>query len=161
MGGKMWGMVGKCVPTWGSALFLGEFEHSVDQKGRLAIPVRFREALKDGLVLSRGFDRCLIVYPLAQWTRMSEKLAALPTTQSKVRRINRFTFANAYHHELDKQGRVLIPPPLREYAEIGDEAVVVGAHTYLEIWSKENWMLERALMEEQAWQLAEGIEAWR
>ena len=102
-----------------------------------------------------------MVYPLAEWNAMAEKLASLPVTQSKIRRINRSTFSSAFQQELDGQGRVLIPPQLREYAEINGEVKVVGANTYLEIWSKEQWAAERASLDEDAWQLAESVEAWR
>lgn len=142
-------------------MFLGEYDHSIDQKGRIAIPARLREAFENGVILSRGFDKCINVYPLAEWNAVAEKLAALPPTQSKVRRINRSTFSSAFQQELDGQGRVLIPPQLREYAEINGEVKVAGVNTHLEIWSKEQWAVERASLDEEAWQLAESVEAWR
>lgn len=142
-------------------MFLGEYDHSIDQKGRIAIPSRLRYAFEHGVVLSRGFEKCIMVYPLGEWNKVAERLAALPVTQSKVRRINRSTFSSAFHQELDGQGRVLIPPQLREYAAINGEVVVVGANTYLEIWSKEQWVAERASLDEDAWQLAESVETWR
>jgi len=142
-------------------LFLGEYDHSIDQKGRIAIPARLRDSFEQGAVLSRGFEKCIMVYPLAEWNRVAEKLAALPATQSKVRRINRSTFSSAFQQELDRQGRVLIPPQLRDYAGINGDVVVVGANTYLEIWSKEEWAAERANLATEAWQLAESVEAWR
>ncbi len=142
-------------------MFLGEYDHSIDQKGRIAIPARLRDSFEQGAVLSRGFEKCIMVYPLAEWNRVAEKLAALPATQSKVRRINRSTFSSAFQQELDRQGRVLIPPQLRDYAGINGDVVVVGANTYLEIWSKEEWAAERANLATEAWQLAESVEAWR
>lgn len=142
-------------------MFLGEYEHNIDQKGRIAIPARLREAFAHGIVLSRGFEKCIVVYPLSEWNKVAEKLAALPVTQSKVRRINRSTFANAFQLDLDGQGRVLVPTPLREYASINGDAVVVGVNNYLEIWSRDNWAAESATMDEEAWQTAESVEAWR
>lgn len=142
-------------------MFLGEYEHTIDPKGRLAIPARFREPFLSGLVLTRGIDPCLIAYPLAEWRQLAEKLVALPYTQDNVRRISRNTFANAVDLELDKQGRILIPLTLREVAQIHDSAVIVGLYHHLEIWSKELWDQERAVIREQAWQLAESIEVLR
>lgn len=142
-------------------MFLGEYQHNIDQKGRMAIPARLRDAFSDGLVLSRGFEKCIVVYPQVEWNKLAEKLASLPMTQSKVRRINRSTFSSAFQQELDGQGRVLIPPQLREYAGIDGDVVVVGVNSYLEIWSKGNWEAESASMGEEAWQLAESVEVWR
>ncbi|MDP2661019.1 MAG: division/cell wall cluster transcriptional repressor MraZ [Dehalococcoidia bacterium] len=140
-------------------MFLGEFEHNIDQKGRVAIPSRLRDSFGDGLVLTRGYEKCIVVYPLTEWNKVAERLAALPSTQSRVRRISRSTFSSAFQQELDGQGRVLVPPPLREYAGINGDVVIVGVNNYIEIWSKANWASESATMEQEAWQLAEGVEA--
>jgi len=139
-------------------MFLGQYEHSLDQRGRVAIPAKFRDAFPEGLILARGFDKSILVYPLSEWRRMADKLAALPTTQSNSRRVNRATFSNAFDSELDRQGRVLLPAPLREYAQIKDTVVVVGMYSYLEIWDKDLWTTEKAFMEQQAWQMAEAVE---
>jgi MraZ protein len=138
-------------------VFLGQYEHSLDQRGRIAIPAKFRDAFQEGLILAQGFDKSILVYPVSEWRRMADKLAALPMTQSNSRRVNRATFSNAFDSELDRQGRVLLPTPLREYAQIKDIAVIVGIYNYLEIWSKELWTTEKALMEQQAWQMAEAV----
>jgi len=140
-------------------LFLGEFEHNIDQKGRVAIPSRLRDSFVDGLVLARGYEKCIVVYPLAEWNKVAERLAALPSTQSRVRRISRSTFSSAFQQEVDGQGRVLIPPQLREYAGINGDVVIVGVNNYIEIWSKANWVVESATMEQETWQLAEGVQA--
>ena len=139
-------------------MFLGEYDYRIDEKGRVAIPAKFREPFKEGLVLSRGFDKCIIVYPLSEWTKVAQRLTTLPMTRSKSRRINRATFSTAFSSELDRQGRVILPPALRQYAGIKDGVVIAGLYEYLEIWSHELWAAERALMDEQAWQLAEGLE---
>lgn len=140
-------------------MFFGEYEYRIDNKGRIPIPPRFRGDFKDGLVLARGLEKCIVVYTLAKWDEVARQLASWPATRSKTRRMNRVTFATAFNLELDGQGRVAVPTPLRQYAGIKDSVVVAGINEYLEIWSKEQWEAEGALMEEQAWQIAEGMEA--
>src|SRR4030042_3578387 len=147
-------MVAKSGAKW---MLLGEYELRIDHKGRVAIPVRFREAFRKGLVLSRGFDKCLIVYTLAEWGKAAEKLVSLPLTHLNTRRISRLTFSSAFALELDRQGRIILPPVLRQYAEIGDEVVVVGAYTHIQIWSKELWAAEKDYMSEHASEIAEAV----
>jgi MraZ protein len=139
-------------------MLLGEYELRIDHKGRVAIPVRFREAFRGGLVLSRGFDKCLIAYTTLEWAKVAEKLVALPLTQLNPRRISRFTFSGAFDLELDRQGRVIIPLTLRQYAEINDEVIVVGAYSHLQIWSKELWTAEKKFMSEHVAEIAEVVE---
>lgn len=139
-------------------LLLGQYEHTIDQKGRLAIPARFRARFRQGLVLTRGYERCITVYPIDEWQRLATMLASRPQTRSVNRRLSRFVFANAFPTELDGQGRVLLPQPLREFAEIGETVIVAGLMTHLEVWSRHRWDAERVQMDEQAWQLAEDLE---
>lgn len=139
-------------------MFLGEYELRIDHKGRVAIPARFREAFRDGLVLSRGFDKCLIVYTMVEWQEVAARLVALPLTQIKPRRITRFTFSGAFDLELDRQGRVILPPALRGYAEISDEVIIAGAYSHLQIWAKELWTAEKQFMTEHAAEIAETVE---
>ncbi len=139
-------------------MLLGEYEYRIDQKGRLAIPAKLRKEFHDGLVLTRGFDRCMLAYPMSEWQKISEQFSTLPTTRDKNRRLIRITFASAFNVELDAQGRVALPSPLRQYAQIKDSVVIAGGNKYLEIWSKQQWEAEQLLMDEQAWQLAEGME---
>ncbi len=120
-------------------MFLGRHAHNLDAKGRLAIPARFRDALAEGVVLTRGIDRCLALYPLETWRPLAEKVAALPLTDADARNFRRLVFAEAADLALDSQGRVLIPPDLRRYAGIEREALVVGVDTSIEIWSPERW----------------------
>ena len=120
-------------------MFLGRYAHNLDAKGRLAIPARYREALAEGVVLTRGIDRCLALYPLAAWRPLAEKVAALPLTDADARNFRRLVFAEAADLELDGQGRILIPPDLRQYADIEREAFVVGVDTSIEIWSPARW----------------------
>jgi MraZ protein len=120
-------------------VFLGEFDHSVDTKGRIAVPAKFRTQLEGGLVVTRGFERCLQVFPMEQWQQLSERVSSLPAASAESRQLRRLLFSSASDTELDKQGRILLPANLREYAGIGDTAVVAGMNTYFEIWSKDDW----------------------
>lgn len=139
-------------------MFLGTYEHRIDDRGRIAIPARFREELKAGLVLAQGFDRCINVYPLKMWQEIAEKHTTPLIAKEKLRRISRFIYSPAFTEELDRLGRVLLPAPLRHYADIKDVVVIAGVNTSVEVWSKEQWDTEKALMDEQGWQLAEGME---
>ncbi len=139
-------------------MFLGTYEHRIDPRGRVAIPAKFREELRHGLVLAQGFDHCINVYPLKTWQQMAEKHASPLIAKEKLRRMSRFIYSPAFTEELDRLGRVLLPSPLRQYAQIKDVVVIAGINTYVEIWSKEHWDEEKALMDEQGWQIAEGME---
>jgi MraZ protein len=138
-------------------MFLGEFVHTLDEKGRLTIPARFRDGLTDGLVVTRGIDRCLAIYPMEGWRRLAEQVSALPMTDRLARAFRRLVFANASDVTLDKQGRVLIPPRLREYAGLNGEAIVTGLNTYIEVWNPDSWGEERERVEEYD----VNIEAWK
>ncbi len=120
-------------------MFLGEYEHSVDIKGRLAVPAKFRAQLEGGLVVTRGFERCLQVYPLAQWQALYDKINSLPIGQAEARALRRLLFAQAFDTELDKQGRLLVTGALRTYAGIGEQAVIAGMGTHFEIWANDAW----------------------
>jgi MraZ protein len=128
----------------GIAMFLDEFGHTIDEKGRLTIPAKFRADLAAGLVVTRGIDRCLAIYPLEEWRRLSERVSELPVTDRRARTFRRLVFANASDAIPDKQGRVLIPPYLREYAGLDGEVTVTGLNTYVEVWDPEAWHEERA-----------------
>jgi MraZ protein len=148
-------MVEKSGSKW---MLLGEYELRVDHKGRLAIPARFRSAFQSGLVISRGFDRCLIAYTMAEWQKVAERLVSLPLTQLNTRRITRFTFSGAFALEPDRQGRIILPTVLREYAGIDDRVVVVGAYTHAQLWSPEQWAAEKEYMSVHASEIAEAVE---
>lgn len=120
-------------------MFLGEYEHSVDTKGRVAVPAKFRSQLEGGLVVTRGFERCLQVYPMEQWQTLSERVSSLSLGAAEARQLRRLLFSSAFDTEVDKQGRIVLPSGLREYAGIGDLAVVAGMNTYFEIWSQTDW----------------------
>jgi MraZ protein len=120
-------------------MFMGQFQHSLDSKGRLIIPSKFREILDSSFVLTKGLDKCLFVYPKDEWAILEQKLKALPFTQKDARAFIRFFFAGAVETETDKQGRILIPPHLREHAQIDRDVVVIGVSNRAEIWSQEIW----------------------
>ena len=128
-------------------MFLGEFIHTIDEKGRLTVPARFRADLAAGLVVTRGIDRCLAIYPIDEWKQLAEQVSALPMTDRRARAFRRLVFASASDAIPDKQGRVLIPPHLREYASLDGEAVVTGLNTYIEVWNTESWGEERDRVE--------------
>lgn len=120
-------------------MFLGEHQHTIDAKGRLIIPSRFREGLGERFVVTKGLDTCLFAYPLSEWHVLEQKMRSLPMTRSDARAFVRFFFSGATECELDKQGRVLIPANLREYAGLKKDIVVIGVSSRVEIWSKERW----------------------
>lgn len=120
-------------------MFMGEYNHTVDAKGRLIVPSKFREQLGDEFVVTKGLDGCLFVYENTEWKILEEKLKKLPLTNANARKINRFFLAGAALCEVDKQGRILLPAVLREFAGIGKDAVMVGVGNRIEIWSKESW----------------------
>lgn len=131
-------------------MFLGRFAHNLDSKGRLAVPARFRASLEDGLVLTRGLDRCVAAYPMTAWEELAGKVSALPMTDPNARHFRRMVFAEAANLALDGQGRVVVPPELREYAGIDREAVVIGVHTSFEIWSPSGWEAMQALVDDES-----------
>ena len=124
-------------------MFLGRHSHNLDAKGRLALPARYRERLGDGVVLTRGFDACILVYPLEAWTPLAERVSALSLGDADARRLRRLLFADAVDVQLDRQGRVLVPSHLREYAGLERDALVVGMHTFIEVWAPERWATQR------------------
>lgn len=135
-------------------IFSGEFDHRIDSQGRVAIPVRFRDAFKPGMVLAEGYDRCIDVYTLDEWERVAREITGRPSTSAN-RRLARARFAGAFTADLDRQGRVVIPAPLREYAGVDAEAVVIGVGRYLELWSPDTWANERTAASDQAADIAE------
>jgi MraZ protein len=139
-------------------MFYGEFDYKIDEKGRVPIPPRFRNALKDGVVLTPGAEKCITAYTLPEWRKLATTLTDSSLTRSKMRRLSRALFATAFSTKIDGQGRIAIPAPLREHAEIVDEAVVAGANTYLEIWNKILWEEEKSISQEQSWQIIESLE---
>ncbi len=120
-------------------MFMGEYNHTIDAKGRLIIPSKFREALGDEFVVTKGMDGCLFVFDNSEWQNFAEKLRELPMMDKEVRQFTRFFLAGAASVEVDKQGRILLPSVLREFADITKDAVLVGVGSRIEIWSKDRW----------------------
>ena len=120
-------------------MFIGEYQHTLDNKGRIIMPSKFREDLGSNFVITKGLDSCLFVYPKSEWKIIQDKLKTLPLTNRDARAFVRFFFSGASELSLDKQGRVLIPSNLREHSKLAKDAVVIGVATRLEIWSKELW----------------------
>jgi len=120
-------------------VLIGEFQHTIDVKGRLIMPARFRDELGDAFVLTKGLDNCLFIYPKTEWQVVQAKLKALPLTNKDARAFVRFFFSGATECETDKQGRVLIPSNLREHARLEKDVVIIGVANRAEIWSKELW----------------------
>jgi len=141
-----------------SSFFTGEFRHTLDDRGRVAVPVRFRARLAEGATLARWLDSCLGLFPADEWNELAARLRALPLTNPNAREFARFMSSGAVEVELDKQGRVLVPGYLREYAGIAEgEVVVVGARNRLEIWAPAAWLPYRSKIEDQPEALAEHL----
>ncbi|MCE5167826.1 division/cell wall cluster transcriptional repressor MraZ [Paenibacillus profundus] len=120
-------------------MFMGEYQHSIDDKGRMIIPAKLRDSLGSNFVLTRGLDQCLFVYPMDEWGLLEQKLKALPLMKADARAFTRFFFSGATECEWDKQGRINIPNHLRQYAHLDKECMVIGVQNRVEIWSKDAW----------------------
>lgn len=120
-------------------LFIGEYRHSLDPKGRVIVPAKFRDGLGDKFVITKGLDGCLFAYSKEEWTNFENKTKSLPLTNKDARAFVRFFFSGAVECEIDKQGRILIPPVLRDYATLTKDLVVIGVSSRVEIWSQEKW----------------------
>jgi len=143
-------------------MLLGEYEHTLDDKNRLTLPARVRQAFAEGIVVTRGMDGCLFAYTREAWESMvGSRLATLNTLSKEGRRMQRFFFSGATETELDKQGRVGLPAALLEHAKLGRDVVVAGVHDHLEIWDRAAWRLELAEVEGSAEHVAERLAAQR
>lgn len=131
-------------------MFTGEYRHSVDDKGRIAVPSRFRASLADGAFVSRWVDACLAVFPRSEWEGLADKVAGLRITDPGSRAFQRFLFGGAIEAELDRQGRVLVPSYLRDWAGLAGEAVIVGSRDHAEIWAPDRWDGVRRELEDPA-----------
>ncbi len=120
-------------------MFIGEYHHTIDEKGRIIIPVKFREELGYHFIVTRGIENCLFVYSLDNWAKITNKLNSLPFTQKDARTFNRFFLSGATEVELDKQGRINLPTPLVQHANLLKDCVVIGTGDRMEIWSQESW----------------------
>ena len=120
-------------------MFIGEYHHSIDDKGRLIIPSKFRYELGEKFIITRGLENCLFVYPESSWEKITTKLSSLPFTKKDARAFARFFLSGATTAEFDKQGRINIPSPLISYADLSKECIVIGTGDRLEIWSETSW----------------------
>jgi MraZ protein len=138
-------------------LFLGEYHHALDDKGRIAVPVKFRSGLGTGAVVTRGLDRCLYVYPVAAWGELATKLMKLPLAQAKARAFARLMLAGAMALEVDRQGRALLPDYLRRYAGLKRHVVFAGLANRAELWDRATWERERRKSEAGSAEIAEAL----
>jgi MraZ protein len=120
-------------------MFMGEYHHNIDTKGRIIVPSKFRDGLGTTFILTRGLDKCLFGYPFEEWKILEDKLKTLPLTKKDARAFTRFFFAGAIECEVDKQGRINISAPLLQYAGLEKECVVIGVSNRIEVWSKDSW----------------------
>jgi MraZ protein len=130
---------GDLVKGGEETVFMGEYQHSLDNKGRVFLPAKFRDGLGETFVATKGLDKCLFVYPREEWLILEDKLKRLPISKPEARAFVRFFFAGAAELECDKQGRVLLPNNLREYAGLDKDVVVLGVSSRIEIWNKQVW----------------------
>nr|WP_234983875.1 division/cell wall cluster transcriptional repressor MraZ [Selenihalanaerobacter shriftii] len=137
---------------------MGEYIHSMDGKGRVIIPAKFRKELGDEFVATRGLDDCLFIYPMDEWKILEQKLKSLPLTRKDARAFVRFFFSGATECQLDKQGRISIPSNLRNYAQLEKETVIIGVSNRVELWSKQKWDSYLSEAEESYEDIAETIE---
>ena len=136
-------------------MYTGEYNHTIDTKGRLTFPAKFRDSLGEKFVVTKGLDGCLFVFDTQEWQKLTEKLASLPLTDKGARQFTRFFLAGAVDVEVDKQGRILLPANLRQFAGIEKEVVLIGVGKRAEIWSKERY--EGAVEYEDMDEFAEGL----
>lgn len=138
-------------------MFIGEYQHSIDPKKRLAVPIKFRPELKNKVVVTRGLDKCLFIYPLKVWEELAKKLGALPVGESGTRSFIRIMLAGAVDVDVDKQGRILIPDYLKDYAGLDKNVVIAGLYNRLEIWDENKWKEYKNSAEKNADEIAEQL----
>lgn len=138
-------------------MFIGEYNHNLDEKGRLAIPVKFREELKGGAVVTKGLDGCLFLYTITEWKILADKLSKLPISQANTRAFARLMLAGAMDVSLDKQGRIVIPDYLRKYVNLSKKVVINGLYNRLEIWDEDAWEEYKNKTEADSKEIAEHL----
>lgn len=136
-------------------MFIGEYSHNLDDKGRLAVPAKFRLELKKGAVVTRGLDNCLFLYTKKEWEKLAEKLAALPISQANSRAFSRLMLAGAMDVDVDAQGRIILPEYLRNFAGLKKAAIIAGLYNRLEIWDEEKWNTYKGQTEAESGSIAE------
>jgi MraZ protein len=138
-------------------MFMGEYQHNLDVKGRIIVPAKFRDGLGEKFVLTRGLDQCLFVYPLDEWKILEDKLKQLPLTKKDARKFTRFFLSGASECEIDKQGRISIPQSLRTYANLTKECTIIGVSNRLEIWDDAVWQQYVSESEDSFAEIAENL----
>lgn len=138
-------------------MLIGEFQHTLDSKKRVALPAKFRKEIGKKAVITRGLDKCLFLYPIDEWAKVAENLSQLPTGQASTRSFVRLFLAGARDVEIDSLGRILIPDYLKDYASLGQNVVIIGVHKRLEIWNQDNWEEYRKKIEGESEVLAEKL----
>lgn len=141
----------------GEKMFIGQFEHSVDQKGRIAIPSKFRKLLSEGAVITKGLDSCLFLFPKEKWLKLAKDIGQLPETKSSARVYSRLILAGASEAEFDRQGRILVPSYLRKYAKIKSPVIIAGIYDRVEIWSSIAWEKYLEKNEAKATEIVENL----
>jgi MraZ protein len=138
-------------------MFLGQFEHTLDDAGRVSLPAKYRPDLAEGVVITRGLDRCLFLFPISQWTPLAKQISDLPLGNPTARTARRLLFSSASDIVPDRQGRILIPAYLREYANIDGQVMIVGLNTYVELWNVADWRRVQVQAEEEG----ASVEPWK
>ena len=138
-------------------MFIGEYQHNIDAKGRLAVPVKFRKDLSKGAVVTKGLDDCLFLYTKEEWQKLADKLAKLPISKANTRAFARLMLAGAMDVEVDRQGRMLLPDYLRQYSGIKKKAIIAGLYNRLEIWDEQKWNKYKQGMETKSGDIAEAL----
>ncbi|MBI3573261.1 MAG: division/cell wall cluster transcriptional repressor MraZ [Candidatus Kerfeldbacteria bacterium] len=138
-------------------MFIGEYHHALDDKGRVQIPVKFRNDLAKGAVVTRGLDNCLFIYTQKEWNSLAEQIARLPISKANTRAFSRLMLAGAMELEIDRQGRVVLPEYLRSFANLSKTIVIAGLYNRLELWNKNTWEKYRSGTEKQSGDIAEAL----
>lgn len=138
-------------------MFIGEYYHSLDNKGRVALPSKFRKELKTGAVVTRGLDNCLFLYPKNAWQTLADKISKLPISKANTRAFSRLMLSGAMEVEIDSQGRIILPEYLRKYAYLNKKLVVAGLYDRLEIWDEDTWNKYKTQTEKGSKEIAEAL----
>ena len=138
-------------------MLIGEYKHNIDEKGRLALPAKFRHELGDGAVVTKGLDNCLFLYTKKEWEKLAEKLSRLPISKANTRAFGRLMLAGAMDLEMDKQGRIILPDYLRQYATLKKKVVITGLYNRLEIWDELVWNKYKKGTEQSSGDIAEAL----
>ena len=138
-------------------MFIGEYKYNLDEKNRLAIPSKFRQFFAEGAVITKGLDNCLFIYTTKEWQKLVDKLANLPISQAKSRAFSRLMLAGAMDVALDKQGRIILPDYLKQFAALNKQVVMAGLYNRLELWDEKAWSKYQRVSEKESNQISEGL----